>query len=153
FSIVAELRTLDAEHELLVTRLQAASRDVLGEETDDPDHARDLMGQGPGADDDPLPHVDAFDVMVQLSKAVPRDVVHDVIDLDVQRGKVILQGTVHTVGDAETIAKGLKDNRCFKDVHISRTAQFSEGKQKYVLEFELKCEDKKKKTTPHPTGS
>src|SRR5262249_18045196 len=85
--------------------------------------------------------------------AVPKDVVHDVIDLDVQRGKVIIQGTVPTVGDAETIAKGMKEYRCFKDVHISRTAQFSEGKQKYVLELELKCEDKKKKTTPEPEGS
>jgi general secretion pathway protein L len=52
---------------------------------------------------------------------------------------------VPTVGDAETIAKNMKENRCFKDVRITRTAQFTEGKQKYVLEFDLKCEERKRK--------
>jgi general secretion pathway protein L len=70
---------------------------------------------------------------------------HDVLDLDVQRGKVTIQGTVPTVADAETIAKNMKEHRCFKDVRIVRTAVFTEDKQKYVLELELKCEDKKKK--------
>lgn len=154
FSMVAELRTLSAEHELLNARLSVASRDVLGEETNDPDKAREILEQGPGkSDEDPLPHVDAFDAMVALSKAVPKDVVHDVVELDVARNHVTLQGTVPSVGDAEIIAKNLKDNRCFKDVKISRTSQFTQGKQKYVLEFDLKCEDKKKKPTPEPADS
>ena len=29
-------------------------------------------------------------------------------------------------------------HKCFKDVKISRTSQFTEGKQKYVLEFDLR---------------
>jgi general secretion pathway protein L len=29
-------------------------------------------------------------------------------------------------------------------VKIARTSQFTEGKQKYVLELDLKCEEKKK---------
>lgn len=79
---------------------------------------------------------------------------HDLIDLDVQRNKVVVQGVVATVGDAETILKNMKENRCFKDPKIARTAQFTEGKQKYQLEFELKCEDKKKKlATAEPDGS
>ncbi len=145
FSVIAELRTLDAEHELLSARLAVASRDVLGEETTDPDKAKELLEQGPGKnDEDPLPHVDAFDAMVGLSKAVPKEVVHDVLEFDVARNHVTIQGTVPSVGDAETIAKNLKDNRCFKDVKISRTSQLSGEKQKYVLDFELKCEEKKK---------
>jgi general secretion pathway protein L len=72
----------------------------------------------------------------------------------VQRGHVILQGVVPTVGDAETIAKALKDVRCFKDVKLGRTSQFSEGKQKYQTEFDLKCEDKKAKpTSAEPEGT
>ncbi|MFO0759909.1 MAG: pilus assembly protein PilM [Byssovorax sp.] len=145
FSVLAELRTLDAEKELLNARLAVASRDVLGEETTDPDRVKELLGTDSSkADEDPLPHVDGFDAMVALSRAVPKDVVHDVVELDVARGHVSIQGTVPTVGDAETIAKNLKDNRCFKDVKIARTSQFTEGKQKYVLEFDLKCEEKKK---------
>ena len=149
FSTVAEMRSLDAEHEMLSARLGAASRDVLGEETTDPERARELLESGPGkADDDPMPRVDGFDVMVQLSKAVPKDVVHDVLELEVTRGKVSLQGTVPTVGDAETITRNLKENRCFKDVKLSRTSQYSEGKQKYVIDFELKCEEPKKPKKP-----
>lgn len=156
FSTIAELRALDAEREMLVAKLGAASRDVLGEETTEADKARELIEASNKAEEDPLPRVDAFDVMVQLSKAVPPQsdkFVHDVVELDVQRGKVVIQGTVPTVGDAETIAKNMKEHRCFKDVKISRTVQFTEGKQKYQLEFELKCEDKKKKSGPEPEAS
>jgi general secretion pathway protein L len=92
-----------------------------------------------------MPRVDAFDVMVALSEAVPKDVVHDIVDLDVNRGHVIIQATVPTNKDAEGIAAKLKEHACFKDVKIPRTNQFAEGKQKYVLEFDLKCEDAKKK--------
>ena len=146
FSVIAEMRTLGTEHDMLTARLTAASRDVLGEETTDPDKAKDLLDQGPGKnDEDPMPHVDAFDAMVALSKSVPPDIVHDVVELDAARGHVTIQGTVPTVGDAENIAKAMKDaNKCFKDVKIARTSQFTDSKQKYVLELDLKCEEKKK---------
>jgi general secretion pathway protein L len=155
FSTIAEVRALDAERETLTARLGAATRDVLGTEITEPDKAKEALESGPGkADEDPLPRVDGFDVMVQLSKAVPKDVVHDVVELDVQRGKVVVQGVVKTVGDAETIAKNMRENQCFKDVKIARTSQFTEGKQKYVLELELKCEEKKKpKSGAEPDGS
>jgi general secretion pathway protein L len=154
FSTIAELRGLDAEHEMLATRLAVASRDVLGEETVDPDKAKELLGSGPGkADEDPLPRIDGFDAMVQISKAVPKDLVHDVVELDVQRGKVVIQGVVGAVADSETIAKGMRENACFKDVRVARTTQFGEGKYKYQLEFELKCEPKKPKGSPDAEGS
>ncbi|APR82074.1 General secretion pathway protein L [Minicystis rosea] len=155
FSTVAEMRALDAERETLVARLGVATRDVLGEEITEPEKAKETIEAGPAkADEDPLPHIDAFDVMVQLSKAVPKEIVHDVVELDVQRGKAVIQGVVPTVGDAETIAKNLKEHRCFKDVKIARTSQYTEGKQKYQLELELKCEPPKKKaTTPEAEGS
>ncbi|KYF69370.1 type IV pilus biogenesis protein PilM [Sorangium cellulosum] len=148
FSVVAEMRTLDAERELLLASLATASRDVLGEETSDPVKARELLDQGPGAaDEDPMPRVDAFDVMVQLSKAVPKEIVHDVLELDVNRGHTTIQGVVPSVSDAQIIADHMKEHRCFRDVKIARTSQFTEGRHKYVLELDLKCEDKKKKKT------
>ncbi|WP_437833517.1 type IV pilus biogenesis protein PilM [Sorangium sp. So ce1153] len=148
FSIVAELRTLDAERELLLASLATASHDILGEETSDPEKARELLEQGPGAaDEDPMPRVDAFDVMVQLSKAVPKEITHDVVELDVNRGHTTIQGVVPSVSDAQIIADHMKEHRCFRDVKITRTSQFTEGKHKYVLELDLRCEDKKKKKT------
>ena len=101
-----------------------------------------------------MPRIDGFDVMVQLSKAVPKDIVHDVVELDVQRGKTVIQGVVPAVADSDTIAKSMRENRCFKDVKVARTTQYGENKYKYQLELELKCEDKKKpKSTAEPDGS
>lgn len=146
FSVLSESRGLDSEREVLEARLAVVSQEVLGESTTDPQKARDLLEHGPGAEDDPLPQADAFDVMVQLSKAVPSGVTHDVLEFDVARnGHVTLQGTVPSVADAQNIAEKMKEHRCFKDVKVSRTIQFSAEKQKYVLEFDLKCEKEKKK--------
>ena len=93
-----------------------------------------------------MPQADAFDVMVQLSKAVPKDVTHDVLEMDVARnGHVTLQGTVPSVADAQNIAEKMREHRCFKDVKVSRTIQFSAEKQKYTLELDLKCDKGKKK--------
>lgn len=148
FSVIAQVRALNTEREVLSEELGRTSLEVLGKKVTTIDEAHELLDRGPeGAEDDPMPAVDAFDVIVALSEAVPSTVVHDVVDLDVNRGHVIIQGTVPTNKDAEAIAAKFKENRCFKDVKIPRTNQFSEGKQKYVLEFDLKCEDAKKPAT------
>jgi general secretion pathway protein L len=155
FSVFAELSSLDAENEYLQAQLAVASRDILGEETTDPTRARELIEPGSGAaEEDPLPHADAFDVMVQLSKAAPKELVHDVIDFDVARGHAVIQGVVPTVSDAQTISENMKEHKCFKDVKIARTSQYSEGKTKYVLELDIKCDSKKKKPAgAEPDGS
>ncbi|HVY48697.1 MAG TPA: pilus assembly protein PilM [Minicystis sp.] len=153
FSIIAELRTLSAEHELLTAKLAVASRDVLGTETTDPDKAKELL-EGPGKDeDDPMPHADAFDAMVQVSKAVPKDVVHDIVEFEFQRQHLLLQGTVPSVGDAETIAKNLREYKCARDVKIGRTVQSGENKQKYTLDVDFKCTEPKKKGPPDAAGA
>jgi general secretion pathway protein L len=144
FSVLSQSRALDSEHEALEARLSAVTQEVFGEATTDPQRARDLLEHGSAAEEDPMPQVDAFDVMVQLSKAVPKDVIHDVLEFDVARnGHVTLQGTVPSVADAQNIAEKMRENRCFKDVKVTRTIQFSADKQKYTLEFDLKCEKKK----------
>jgi general secretion pathway protein L len=156
FSIMAEVRTLDAEREVLLAELATTTHDVFGEETSDPEKARELLDPASaGSDEDPMPRVDAFDVMVALSKAVPKEVVHDVVSLDVSRGHVLIEATVPTNKDAEAIADKMKENKCFKDVKIPRTNQFGDAasRLKYVLEFDLKCEEKKKKPADGAPGS
>ena len=151
FSILSENRSLDSERELLEAKLAVVSQEVLGESTTDPQKARDLLDHGPGAEDDPLPQADAFDVMVKLSEAVPKEVVHDVLELDYARNNhVTIQGTVPSVADAQNIAEKMKEHRCFKDVKVSRTIQYSADKQKYTLELDVKCEKEKKKPKDKP---
>jgi len=146
FSTWAELKSLDRERDTLQEALATLSKDVLGEETRDPDRAMELLSRGPAAaDEDPMPYVDAFDVMVQLSKAVPEEMAHDVEELDVQRGKVTIHGIVPTIPDAQEIASALRNHRCFQDVKIVRTNQVvGDNRQKYVLELEVKCPTEKK---------
>ncbi len=159
FSILSEWQSLESEREVLEARLAAVSQEVLGESTTDPEKVRDLLEHGPGAEDDAMPQADAFDVMVQLSKAVPKDIIHDVLEMDVARnGHVTLQGTVPSVADAQNLAEKMREHRCFRDVKVSRTIQFSAEKQKYTLEFDLKCDKAKKKAdkaeaSPSPSST
>jgi general secretion pathway protein L len=156
FSVWAEFFSLSREKTTLAAALSEVAQQVLGEETDDPQRATELLQKGPGgADEDPLPHIDAFDVMVELSKAVPEEVTHDIEELDVQRNHVVVHGIVPTIPDSQQIASNLKSVRCFQDVKIVRTNQMvGEERQKYVLEFDLKCPtESKEKSGAAPSGS
>ena len=150
FSVVAELRALERERTLLEAELKSTTKEVFGEETSDIARATELLEKGPTAEDDPLPLIDAFDVMVELSKAVPKEVVHDVAELDVARGHAVIQGLVPAGTDAQTtadtIAASMRLNPCLRDVKVSKVTQSGE-KQKYILEMDLRCEEKKKSSS------
>jgi general secretion pathway protein L len=156
FSTWAELRALGQEKETLETALSSVTKDVFGEATSDPERAKELLDKSTiAAEDDPLPHVDAFDVMVQLSQAVPESMTHDVEELDVQRAHATIHGIVPTIPDAQQIATTLKAVRCFSDVKIVRTNQELGGeRQKYAMEFDLKCPvEGKEKASPAGSSS
>jgi general secretion pathway protein L len=141
FSTWAELRSLGHEHEKLSADLAILSKDALGEETTDPDRARELLETATArAEVDPMPHIDGFDVMVELSKAVPSAIVHDVEEMDVSREHLKLRGVVGSASEAQQIADALKQNKCFSDIKITKVSQVVNGtRQKYVLENELAC--------------
>jgi general secretion pathway protein L len=157
FNLMAEHSSLTAERELLLSQVETATEEVFGEETKEIDKAREMLEKRASADDDPLPKADAFDVLVKFSEAVPKEIVHDVLEFDLNRGHATIQGTVPSIPDGQAIADKMKEHKCFKDVKISRTAQYTGNKQKYVLEFDVKCEEKKPKkktgTTAEPADS
>ena len=72
-----------------------------------------------------MPHADAFDVMVKLSEDIPPSTMHDIEELDVQKGHVIVHGIVGTIPEAQSITTSLESERCFNDVKITRTNQMS----------------------------
>jgi general secretion pathway protein L len=151
FSTWAELRALGREHDRLAVQLSALTKDALHEETDDPEHAKELLDTAASRTEvDPMPHIDGFDVMVELSKAVPQAIVHDVDELDVSRDHAKIRGIVGSASEAQQIADNLKQNKCFSDVKITKVSQVVNGtRQKYVLETDLKCPEDvgpKKKT-------
>ncbi|MEO6573352.1 MAG: hypothetical protein ABIP89_05910, partial [Polyangiaceae bacterium] len=152
FSAGAQLYASAKERSTLESALAIVTGEVLGEATSSADRANELLAQQVGAaDEDPLPHADAFDVMVKLSEDIPQSMVHDIEELDVQKGHVVVHGVVGSIPDAQAIATSLRNEKCFQDVKITRTNQVVGGeRQKYVLEFELKCPEDVKGTPKKP---
>jgi general secretion pathway protein L len=147
FSTWLEYRALVKQHEVLEDTLAIVTGNVLGEQVRDPQRALDLVGPAKaGAEDDPMPRMDGFDVMVQISKAVPPDIKHDIEELDFQKGKATIQGIVPSIPDAQSILAALQTVPCFKNVKIVRTNQtVNDTRQKYVMELDVKCETDKDK--------
>ncbi len=160
FSAWAQLHGASVERAALESALGSVTKDVLGEETTSFARANELLGQLTAVnDEDPMPHADAFDVMVKLSEDIPQSMTHDIDELDVQKGHVVVHGIVGSIPDAQSIATSLGSEKCFGDVKITRTNQVVGGeRQKYVLEFDLKCPEdvkgaKKKEPQAAPGAS
>jgi general secretion pathway protein L len=160
FSAWAQLHAAGKDRDVLEKALGMVTKDVLGEETTSADRANELMDQlKAGTDEDPMPHADGFDVMVKLSEDIPQSMTHDIEELDVQKGHVVVHGIVGSIPDAQSIASSLSNEKCFSDVKVTRTNQVVGGeRQKYVLEFDLKCPEdvkgaKKKEAAGAPASS
>jgi len=160
FSAWAQLHGASADHDTLEKALALVTKDVLGEETTSASHASELLTQLTTVSaDDPLPHADAFDVMVKLSLDIPPDMTSDIEELDVQKGHVSVHGIVGSIPDAQAIAEALRKERCFADVKITRTNQvFGGDRQKYILELDERCPEdvrgpKKKEAPAAPAAS
>jgi len=94
-------------------------------------------------------------VVVELSNAIPMSVTHDIEELDVERSHVKVNGIVPSTADAQNLAGKMAENRCISDSKIAKVSQAlgDSSRQKYVLEFELKCpEDTGAKKKPKATA-
>jgi general secretion pathway protein L len=141
FSAWAQLYARSKEKAVLETALGNVTRDVLGEKTESASRANELLAaQTSVNDEDPLPHADAFDVMVRISELIPASMTHDIEELDVQKSHVVLHGIVGSIPDAQQIRTNIAGERCFSDAKITRTTvQVGGDRQKYMLEFDIKC--------------
>ena len=56
---------------------------------------------------------------------------------------------------ADRIAAAMRENTCLRDVKIQKVVQHNAEKQKYIMEMDLRCEDKKdpKKNATTPAGA
>ncbi len=148
FSLFAEMSALSDEREGLEQQLAAATQTHFGKKTTDPVVAADLLESAiRGKSDDPLPEIDAFDVMVELSERIDDEIVHDIAEFDFSRGDVIIKGIVPKIEDAHTIAAELKEHECFHDVDVKKTTHLkNQSKHKYTLEFTADCKAQAKGT-------
>lgn len=146
FSAWAQLYAKSKEKAVLESALASVTKEVLGEETQSPARAQELVtAQTSINDEDPMPHADSFDVMVKLSEMIPASMTHDIEELDIQKGHVIVHGVVGSIPDAQAIKTSVSNDPCFADAKITRTtAQVGGDRQKYVLEFDIKCPEDQK---------
>ncbi len=153
FSNWAQMRALDRESELLSGQLAAVSKEVLGQEVSDAEGATEALTHAQANEEaDPMPQVDAFDVIVELSKVIPSTMIHDIEEFDMQRGRVKVSGVVGSTADAQSIASEMGKHPCVKDPKIAKiTQQINSDRQKYVLELDVRCGDDAKKKTDKPT--
>jgi general secretion pathway protein L len=160
FTAWAKMYALSKERVTLESALATVTKDVLGEETSSASRVEEILAAQGSVDEDPMPHADAFDVMVMLSNDIPQSMKHDIEELDVQKNHVTLHGIVGTIADSQAILTSLKSERCVQDAKISRINQVVGGeRQKYVMEFDLKCPEdiktpaKKKGEAPAPSAT
>ncbi len=140
FATWAERQVVMREGTVLAEALRSLSREVVGTETDDPDALMEALESSGDDTMDPLPHADAFDVMLELSRGIPMDLAHDVEDLELKRGHVKLNGVVASKSDAQKVATILGKWRCADGVKVAKITQVvNSDRQKYALEFDLRC--------------
>jgi general secretion pathway protein L len=149
FASWAGLRSLSKEQAILTDELESTTQQVLAKSLSDPAEAHELLVRQKSLEEsDPMPHMDAFDVIVALSTSIPEAIVHDIEEFDMQREHVKMTGIVGTAEEAQLIATKLKENRCFQDVKLSKVVQVvNSDRQKYGLEWDVRCpEDEASKT-------
>jgi general secretion pathway protein L len=159
FASWAGLRSLAKEQRILTDQLESTTQQVLSKALRDPSEAHELLVRQRNLEEsDPMPHMDAFDVVVSLSTSIPENVPHDIEEFDMQREHVKMTGIVGTAEEAQLIASRLKETRCFQDVKLSKVVQVvNSDRQKYGLEWDVRCPDDevsktKKKKTEESTG-
>jgi len=147
FSAWAESVSLGRENETLKANLAAQTSAAFGEEVLDPDEViSELDRLKKKAADDPMPAMDALDIINEISKAVPLDTKHDIEEFDLARNKVKVRGIVGSTDEAQAISAALDAQECFEEVKIGKITQVvNETRQKYSLEFDVNCDAKAKK--------
>lgn len=150
FATWAEMRSLEREREVLTARLEAETQALFGTAIVDPDEAEVQLQQAlQQRAEDPMPHFGGLAVAVAVSEAVSSDIVHDIEELDFQKGKLTLRGIVNSTEEAQSISKALEEHRCIEGANISKITQVvNSSREKYVLEATVRCpeeEGEKKK--------
>ncbi len=150
FSTWADAQALKADHLALVSSLEEATKATFGEKIADADEAETALAQAKSAKpEDPMPYLDGFGVAVVLSEVIPVDIVHDIEDLEVSKGKVKLRALVSSAEEAQTVVKALGEHRCINEAKVNKISQVVSSRverKRYLLEATVECpEDTKPK--------
>jgi general secretion pathway protein L len=147
--------SVSQERDRLRTALTHVTLDAFGERITDPRRAKALAtGNAADADQDPMPLVDAFDVVGVLSSRIPENVHHDISSLDVSDERVEIQGVVDTLADRDQIIEQLGHYECFQNIQAGRAQRNAgDNRQQYTLNIELRCPERQNAGTRRGAGT
>jgi general secretion pathway protein L len=151
FRTWAEYRVLESERDALVSRLASVSEAQLGERTENPRRARELL-EGGGTSRDPLPRFDAFRALAAISNAYPSSTLHDTRKLEIsidetgQSGKFEIQGQIPDLAARDAVAEALEAHECIAQIERGKSSPVpGQDRKNYVLEGALGCGGSPKK--------
>jgi general secretion pathway protein L len=153
FSAWAESVSLSRENESLRAQLALQTSAAFGEEVEDPEEVLSALERlKKKAGDDPMPPMDALDIINEMSEVISMDIKHDIEEFDLHRGKVKVTGIVGSTDEAQGISSALEKHRCFDGAKLGKITQVVNGtRQKYSLEFDVDCNPKSKKKSSEGT--
>ncbi len=94
FSTYAEFQVLEKVVVAQEQQIAQLSKRYLGDEILELEKLREKLGGELSAEVDPVPKIDAFHIVVELSKRIPDTVVHDVESLEIKPKRITLRGIV-----------------------------------------------------------
>lgn len=143
YSAYAKHTALEVEREAQFQQLKGMTKRLLGQELQSFDALKTLMTQAAEkqASVSPIPELDAFDVVEQISKRIPTEINHEIDSLDIRSGRVQLKGRVDQRQEADAIQEALSEwNDCFTKVPVPRTTPAVRDKRlQYTMDIESRC--------------
>jgi general secretion pathway protein L len=114
----ASLRGLRKEAEALEGRLKQETTELFGEPRLDGKAVSEELRQGPKGGVPPIPTLTAFDVLDEISRAVPAADKGklDILELDIKPKKVYLKATAGSAQEIDDLAAALEKIECFDKV-------------------------------------
>lgn len=145
YATYARYSVLSDENDRLVAQLSETTEAIFGEGTSNVTQANTLLLSGVQTQD-PLPTMDAYDVLNAITAAIPIEIDHKTrrltieIDDEAREGRFDLQGSVASIAERDTIAANLESHECFRDLEKGPTSpgQNNEGLN-YRLEVNIQC--------------
>ncbi len=136
----SELSKLKKEERILSDRFDSISMEVLNRPID-PEDAETEIRPGKAADS-PLPRVSAYDLLDDISRALPeRDKIKlDITELEIKAKKISLKATVASAKELETLEAALKTLKCIGDIQKGKmTAGVGPDEKQFTMTIAHSC--------------
>ena len=143
FTLFARYQNLKAERDHEVKALSKLVQEVSSKSLDNLDEIDDLIHIDKASAKKPWPETTAFDILLEISKRIPKEVTVDVNKIDIRAKKTTITGEIDNAGDIDTITTALKDFSCFKEIKQGNVKQITarDGRQRreFTLDIDTTC--------------